>query len=101
MQDHSAITAWADADTERPRAAAGNRNHADRLLCELVWYFAANLNAPRWILLLTAYRLSTGGQHDATQLAPADIIAGLRKKGTSLAEVSRGPGWRLPRWQMR
>ncbi|MFP1452260.1 hypothetical protein ACLB1N_12375 [Escherichia coli] len=38
------------------------------LLCELVWYFAADLNAPRWIdlLLLTAYRLSTGGQHRDT-----------------------------------
>ncbi|EYD98805.1 winged helix-turn-helix DNA-binding family protein [Escherichia coli 1-110-08_S4_C3] len=33
--------------------------------------------------------------------SPADIIAGLRKKGTSLAEVSRRPGWCLPRWQMR
>ncbi|SQI27706.1 transcriptional regulator [Salmonella enterica subsp. arizonae] len=30
---------------------------------------------------------------------PADIIAGLKKKGTSLAAVSRRSGWPPPRWQ--
>ncbi len=30
----------------------------------------------------------------------ADIIAALKKRGTSLSAVSRQSGWRPPRWQM-
>ncbi|MBZ3672296.1 helix-turn-helix domain-containing protein [Salmonella enterica subsp. enterica serovar Senftenberg] len=32
---------------------------------------------------------------------PADIIAALHKRGTSMAAVSREAGWPLPRWRMR
>lgn len=32
---------------------------------------------------------------------PADIIAGLRKREHRWLRFPAGPGWRLPRWQMR
>jgi len=31
----------------------------------------------------------------------ADIIAALKKRGTSLSAVSATQGWHPPRWQMR
>ncbi|HFO8514310.1 TPA: hypothetical protein ACHK2L_004216 [Escherichia coli] len=36
------------------------------LLCELVWYFAADLNAPRWIRTADGIKVIDGRQHDAT-----------------------------------
>ena len=39
------------------------------LLCELVWYFAADLKAPQWLRTADGLQVIDGGRYDATGLA--------------------------------
>jgi hypothetical protein len=61
------------------------------LMCELVWYFAAELTAPHR-RRREVYR--RGGRMMQPDWHPADIIAGLKKRGTSLSAFSRQAGER-------
>lgn len=69
--------------------------HLIWLLYDLINYFAAELKAPRWlrtaggVKFIDAVEVKAGCQSDWHS---ADIIAGLKKRGTTLSALSRQAG---------